>query len=179
MCLKASGSKLTIVGREIDSYYAIRQKNRPGSQLVDAVRFLGYVGPAELNTLYETCHIFVFPSTVETFGNPLLEAMSFGMPIACSDTAAMPEVIGDAGLTFNPRDTEDIARKIETLLSDEALRAALGEEASAGRWIFAGTYRRENCQVLRSAVPRSPAPAAMSRSVLITTLPPYQGASRQ
>tara|TARA_B100000676_G_scaffold286305_1_gene315763 strand:- start:2325 stop:3497 length:1173 start_codon:yes stop_codon:yes gene_type:complete len=144
---------LTIVGREIDSYYAdsirsiVVERN-----LVDAVRFLGYVGPSELNTLYKSCHIFVFPSTVETFGNPLLEAMSFGVPIACSNTAAMPEVIGDAGLTFDPRDTEDIARKIEMLLSDQALRASLGEKAARRALDFSLEHTaKRTAQVLRSA----------------------------
>ena len=51
-------------------------------RVTDAVKFLGHVNPSELSKLYENCHIFVFPSTVETFGNPLLEAMSdFPLPV--------------------------------------------------------------------------------------------------
>ena len=91
--------KLVIVGREIDEFYSRSVREMANAlRVTDAVEFLGHVNPPELSELYENCHIFVFPSTVETFGNPLLEAMSFGLPIACSNTAAMPEVIGDAGL---------------------------------------------------------------------------------
>ena len=62
------------------------------------VEFLGGVSSSELVGLYQQCIVFVFPSTVETFGNPLVEAMASGAPIASSQTAAMPEVVGDAAV---------------------------------------------------------------------------------
>jgi len=147
---------LTIVGREIDSVYASAVRSRVDDLgVADAVRFHGHIGSEELNTLYETCHVFVFPSTVETFGNPLLEAMSFGAPIACSNSAAMPEVIGDAGLTFDPRDTADMVRKIENLLADSALRIQLGEKAArrAREFTLARTAA-STAEVLRAAAGR-------------------------
>ena len=74
------------------------------------------------------------------------------MPIACSNTTALPEEIGYAGLTFDPRDPEDIARKIETLLSDQALRASLGEKAARRALEFSLEHTAERtAQVLRSA----------------------------
>ena len=123
--------KLVIVGREIDEFYSRSVREMANAlRVTDAVEFLGHVNPSELSKLYENCHIFVFPSTVETFGNPLLEAMSFGLPIACSNTAAMPEVIGDAGLLFDPRNVADIARAIKKLHADPVLREELGISAS-------------------------------------------------
>ena len=144
---------LTIVGREIDAVYADSVRRRVDElNIGDAVQFLGHVKPADLNALYRNCHVFVFPSTVETFGNPLLEAMSFGAPIACSNSAAMPEVIGDAGLTFDPRDIDDIACKIEMLLSDPSLRADLGKRASQRAEAFSLSQTAERtAAVLRSA----------------------------
>lgn len=123
---------LFIVGREIDKHYSREIRGMATSlEIHDAVKFLGHLDPVALNQLYEKCHLFVFPSTVETFGNPLLEAMSFGAPIACSNAAAMPEVIGDAGVLFDPNDEEDIAEKIMQLLGDPFLRVDLGKKASS------------------------------------------------
>lgn len=121
---------LKIAGREIDQDYAQEVRDYAKKLGVDdRVTFLGHVSSGELISLYEECHIFVFPSFVETFGNPLLEAMSVGTPIACSNTAAMPEVIGDAGLLFDPHDAQDIADKIEKLHRSPDLRVSYGERA--------------------------------------------------
>ena len=79
---------------------------------------------------YKNCRVFVFPSLVETFGNTLLEAMIVGVPIACSKSAAMPEVLGDCGVFFDPDDEFDIADKVETLLDNEELSIELAQKAS-------------------------------------------------
>jgi glycosyltransferase involved in cell wall biosynthesis len=93
------------------------------------ISFKGHLNTTELMAYYKNCRVFVFPSFVETFGNPLLEAMSFGVPIVCSKRAAMPEVLKDAGLYFDPSDKYDIADKIEQLLSDSKLSKKLGKMA--------------------------------------------------
>ncbi len=123
--------KLFIVGREIDANYAreLRQLTRDLNLEMNVV-FKGHVETGELYGLYRTCRLFVFPSLIETFGNPLLEAMAVGAPIACSNEAAMPEVLGDTGVMFDPRDHRDMAAQIERLLSDEKLGGELGEKAA-------------------------------------------------
>ena len=93
------------------------------------VQFLGRCSPDKLAELYRRCAVFVFPSTVETFGNPVVEAMASGCAIACSRAAAMPELVGEAAILFNPTDPEDIAAKVEQLLIDADLRVALMERA--------------------------------------------------
>lgn len=147
---------LTIVGREIDSHYgdALRDLMRDLG-LGDAVRVVGHVDTAELDTLYRECQLFIFPSAVETFGNPLLEAMAHGAPIATSNAAAMPEVIGDAGLTFDPDNVQEMAARITTLLVDPALRAELGRRAArrARSFTWEETARR-TLGVLREAAGR-------------------------
>ncbi|MEE2998020.1 MAG: glycosyltransferase family 1 protein [Pseudomonadota bacterium] len=121
---------LAIAGREIDTHYAGSVKELAQRLDVgDAVQFMGHLDSDAVADLYQKCNVFVFPSTIETFGNPLLEAMSVGVPIACSNSAAMPEVIGDAGLTFDPYDIGDIACKIEELLNNPELREDLGKKA--------------------------------------------------
>jgi glycosyltransferase involved in cell wall biosynthesis len=144
---------LTIVGQEIDSYYAkTLQKLLAELGLEDSVKFVGHVETEELDHLYRECQLFVFPSAVETFGNPLLEAMARGVPIASSNAAAMPEVIGDAGLTFDPENAREIASRIATLLVDPKMRVKLGEKAAkrARSFTWEETARR-TLDVLRAA----------------------------
>ena len=105
-------------------------KNTVSEEKLDGkVEFLGQVHPQELVALYQRCGVFVFPSTVETFGNPLVEAMACGAPIACSHTAAMPEVVGDAAMFFDPTDVQDMAAAIGRLWKDANLRQDLSCKA--------------------------------------------------
>ncbi len=122
--------KLKIAGRSIDSGYMRELQERIAElNLADAVEFLGERRTDELLELYRRCLVFVFPSTVETFGNPLVEAMACGAPIACSNTAAMPEIVGDAAEFFSPLDAEEMASKMLAIADDPALRRELGLRA--------------------------------------------------
>lgn len=94
------------------------------------VRFLGWLRPAELEGLYAVAECFVFTSTYEGFGMTVLEAMARGVPVACSNASAIPEVAGDAALLFDPERVEEISTAISSLLRDVALRTRLAE---AGR----------------------------------------------
>jgi glycosyltransferase involved in cell wall biosynthesis len=93
--------------------------------LGEQVRYLGYVGPAELRSLYTRATMLVFPSLFEGFGLPLLEAMTLGCPVAASNLTSIPEVVGDAALLFDPRAPDGIAEAVYRLLSDETLRQSL------------------------------------------------------
>ncbi|HIF61338.1 MAG TPA: glycosyltransferase family 1 protein [Rhodospirillales bacterium] len=123
--------RLIIIGQEIDRAYSNNLKRLIKKLKIEKnISFKGHVNTAELLDHYKNCRVFVFPSLVETFGNPLLEAMSVGVPIACSKEAAMPEVLKDTGVFFDPTDKYDIADKIEQLLSDNELSKKLGKMAS-------------------------------------------------
>ena len=118
---------LWIAGERIDQDYAVQiDALIIAFGLEQNIIFLGRQKPAALVDLYKTCKIFVFPSTVETFGNPLVEAMACGACVACAKSAALPEVAGDAVEYFDPNDEQNMADIIEKLLSDVALRAELG-----------------------------------------------------
>lgn len=94
--------------------------------------FLHYIGPVafpELHKTYQTADAFVFASSCENLPNILLEAMAAGLPIACSNRGPMPEVLGDAGLYFDPERPAEIAAALEQLFLDSALRARLAVQA--------------------------------------------------
>jgi len=123
---------LKIAGALIDPGYLETLKGTIAANgLTDRVEFLGLVELEDLAGLYRRCRLFVFPSLLETFGIPLIEAMASGAPIASSDAAAMPEVVGDAGLYFDPTDVGNVAEVIGRLLDDAGLREDMSRKALA------------------------------------------------
>jgi len=84
--------------------------------LTTKVRFLGFVPKDDLRTLYSFAKIFIFPSFEEGFGLPILESASCGCLPICSNTGALPEIIGNNNLLFNPRDKNSITQKINQVL---------------------------------------------------------------
>jgi glycosyltransferase involved in cell wall biosynthesis len=91
----------------------------------DRVRFPAWVSDEELDALYASATCFVLPSLIEGFGLPVLEAMARGVPVACSDRPALPEVAGDAALLFDPTDQSAVTDAIRRLLRDAELRKSL------------------------------------------------------
>lgn len=107
------------------------------------VHFPGRVSDAQLRGLYEHAALFLFPSLYEGFGMPVLEAMTAGCPVVCSDAPALLETGGDAALFAPAGDAPALAARCRDLLADEALRrqcvergrrrAAAFDVASMGR----------------------------------------------
>jgi glycosyltransferase involved in cell wall biosynthesis len=89
------------------------------------VNLVGFVPDEELVRIYQQAEAFVFPSLLEGFGLPGLEAMAVGLPVVASDSSCLPEVYGEAALYFNPLDVEDMATKIQQVISDKGLREKL------------------------------------------------------
>jgi glycosyltransferase involved in cell wall biosynthesis len=89
------------------------------------VRFLDWLTEDELDGLYALSSVFVLPSFIEGFGLPVLEAMARGLPVACANVAALPEVAGDAALLFDPQRQEEITAAVRRLLDDRRLAERL------------------------------------------------------
>jgi hypothetical protein len=112
----ADGLKLVLTGSD-------RPAPRPVAEAVrrmglgGAVVVAGWVSEAELAALLDGCRAVVFPSLYEGFGMPVVEAMSRGRPVACSDVTALPEVAGNAALLFDPRKPGEIAEAMRRLAS--------------------------------------------------------------
>ena len=84
---------------------------------------LGYRSPLEMRALYGGALALVFPSLFEGFGMPVAEAMIAGCAVACSNTTSLPEITGEAAVTFDPLDTDAMASAMLRLALDEELRA--------------------------------------------------------
>jgi glycosyltransferase involved in cell wall biosynthesis len=97
--------------------------------LEDQVVVPGMVADQELAALYNACHFFVMPSRYEGFGLPVLEAMSCGAAVVAADAAALPEVVGEAGLRVDPEDPASFAAAFERLAGESGLLPSLRSAA--------------------------------------------------
>lgn len=98
-----------------------------GLGIADSVQITGWIARTELYRLYERAHAFIYPSTFEGFGMPVLEALAAAIPVACSDIPPLREVADEAVLFFNPLDENAIADALDRIVTDEPLRRRLAE----------------------------------------------------
>jgi glycosyltransferase involved in cell wall biosynthesis len=127
---KYANLRLVLVGKEDYFYNRIKtvaksnnlwQKENVNSPVV----FTGYVPDVDLEALFQEATVYVFPSLYEGFGLPPLEAMAHGCPVASSNRASMPEILGEAAIYFNPEDKEEIVAVIENVLNNQNERERL------------------------------------------------------
>ena len=110
------------------------------------VRWLGWLDNRELPAVYAQAEGLLLPSLYESVGMPVMEAMAMGCPALTSDRYGTREIAKDAALLVDPESVEDIARGIDRLLDDKALRGRL---RTAGRLRAAQfTWERTAAQVL-------------------------------
>ncbi len=95
------------------------------SSLGEAVRLTGWLSRDELYKLFRHAAAFVYPSTFEGFGLPVIEALAAGVPTACSAIEPLASMAGDAALLFEPGNETAIAAALLRLISDDKLRATL------------------------------------------------------
>jgi glycosyltransferase involved in cell wall biosynthesis len=136
--------------RLFEAFAALRSE-RPELRLVltgdprrppapNGVEDLGLVSAEELAGLYRRAAALVFPSLYEGFGQPPLEAMACGCPVACSNAAALPEVVGDAARLFDPRDPAALADAVRDVLDAPDEWRSLGL-ARAAKFSWQATAR--------------------------------------
>jgi alpha-1,3-rhamnosyl/mannosyltransferase len=110
-----------------DPRYPQVQQLAADPALRDRIMRIQNVAEADLPALYGGATAFVFPSFYEGFGLPPLEAMACGVPVICADASSLPEVVGDAAVTFDPYAVDELAAAIQRVLDAPALRADLRE----------------------------------------------------
>jgi glycosyltransferase involved in cell wall biosynthesis len=109
---------------------ALRRLNQMLSKLDPGRRWVIYHGAIafeDLHIRYRDADLGLFASSCENMPNILLEAMASGLPIACSNRGPMPEILGPAGLYFDPEQPFDIARALNELIRSPQLRADLAQ----------------------------------------------------
>ncbi|WP_243050032.1 glycosyltransferase family 1 protein [Dyella sp. RRB7] len=113
--------QLVIVGRVSDEQMALLSAAIRRSGLAQgSIVFTGFVSDDALIGLYACCALFVFPSMLEGFGLPPLEAMACGAPVIASNTTSLPEVMGEARATFDPTRSGAITEKMRNVLGHAA-----------------------------------------------------------
>jgi glycosyltransferase involved in cell wall biosynthesis len=118
------GVNCVFTGHEVSGGYLLSEKVREYG-LRDRIQVLSYVSSADMRMIYRKAEMLCFPSVFEGFGMPVLEAMTLGCPVICSNTTSLPEVGGSAVLYFDPNNPEDIADKINSLWNNKELREQL------------------------------------------------------
>jgi len=119
---------LVLVGttrhRRVEIEYALRNI----AEYKDRIIITGYVPDEELRAIYSGATAFIFPSLYEGFGLPILEAMQCAIPVVSSNATSLPEVVGDAGILFDPKDQDQLCQAMLNILNHETLRKELIEK---------------------------------------------------
>lgn len=105
------------------------------------LKWSGHVSFEYLHNFYNNSDAFVFASSCENLPNILIEAMASGLPIACANRGPMPEVLGDAGIYFDPESPSGIANALQTIFTNDTLRTRLAQQA----WEKAQDYSWARC----------------------------------
>lgn len=114
--------KLVIVGKKAWMYNDILKE---ACNQTDKIIFTDYVTGKDLVRLYNAAACFIYPSFFEGFGIPPLEAMACGTPVAVSNKTSLPEVVGDAGIYFDPFEEDEIMDAMKKMLSSNYCSADL------------------------------------------------------
>jgi glycosyltransferase involved in cell wall biosynthesis len=112
---------------KLNNHFPKIEKRRRQLRLTESVRFLDYVDPSLMPSLYRLSRCLVFPSKFEGWGMPVHEAFHAGVPVACSTATSLPEVAGDAAVMFEPDDVEAMAEALARVWLDEGVRSDLVE----------------------------------------------------
>jgi glycosyltransferase involved in cell wall biosynthesis len=117
---------LVLVGRNgwktDDFYYSLSHMNYKNN-----VRILGYVSEDIKKILLKRARVFIYPSMYEGFGLPVLEAMSYGIPVITSNNSALAEIANSAAALIDPKSIQEITSSLENIISDEKIENKLSE----------------------------------------------------
>ena len=112
----------------------------------------GFVPDDDLVFLYSRATALVLPSLMEGFGLPAVEAMACGTPVVSSSAGSLPEVVGDAGVYFDPTDVGSMAEVIRSCIERPGIsQLACHARGAAGRAIYVGSFGPSAARLFRRA----------------------------
>jgi glycosyltransferase involved in cell wall biosynthesis len=141
LVLVGDGNKKMYSDDSVSIRSAIQELN-----LEQQVICTGYISDAAVAKAYEHATLFVFPSYNEGFGIPLLEAFKFNVPVLVANNSCLPEVGGEAVISFDPFSSNDLAQKMEELLTNNALQESLKVKGQERLAYF--TWPRANKEIV-------------------------------
>ena len=116
--------QLVLAGKK-EHYFEQLQTQIDASPAKGSIHVPGFISDTELKWLYANAKAYVLPALSEGFGLPGLEAMTHNCPVVSSNATCLPEVYGQAAHYFDPRDIQDMAQKVDEVISNETLRKNL------------------------------------------------------
>jgi len=122
-----SNAELLLVGQDRSYPPLGLDKLLAKKSLGERVKWVEYVPEADLVSLYNLATAFVYPSSYEGFGLPLLEAMACGTPVITGNSSSLPEVVGDSGILVDPENVEALASAMLQVLQNPSLRDNLAK----------------------------------------------------
>jgi glycosyltransferase involved in cell wall biosynthesis len=120
---------LIIVGKDVNGAQSRLEQLAEDRGVASWVQFEGRVSDARLLELLASARLMVYPSSLEGFGLPAVEAMQAGVPLIASNKTSIPEVVGDGGRTVSPEDTTALAEAMKEGLTRNSVKRSL---ATAG-----------------------------------------------
>ena len=153
--LPAAGVQLVLAGSDQERYATTIRDAAQAASVAGSVRLPGFVSRPMLRALYRSALCVVLPSHGEGFGLPLVEGMACGTPILAANRQAIPEVLGESGILFEPDDPAGIASLLDRVVDDTSFRESLARRSADGRKRF--SWRRtaeETAAVYETAVAR-------------------------
>jgi len=142
---------LVCTGQKTQDFFPEIEKEINKLALNGVVKFLGYIPEEEMLLIMSNATLVVIPTLYEAGSYPLLEAMTYSVPVICSSVTSLPEHIGDSRFIFDPHNVDGIAEKINLMLIDEKLRKENIENSrrqidkikwEEKVWTFVESYRK-------------------------------------
>ncbi|MCK4892199.1 MAG: glycosyltransferase family 4 protein [Candidatus Pacebacteria bacterium] len=124
--IRDTKSKLILVGKKGFGFDEIKKTIQESPYRKDII-LKDYVSEDEKNKLYKKADLFILPSLYEGFGLPILEAMSYGVPVVCSNSSSLLEVADEVALLINPNNIQEIANAMDKIFTDDNFREKMIE----------------------------------------------------
>jgi glycosyltransferase involved in cell wall biosynthesis len=157
-----SDVQLVLTGAAMSNEARVQSAIR-SSGVEHRIKHLGFVPRNEIPIFFAAARLLAFPSLFEGYGIPVLEAMHAGCPVVCSNICSLPELVGDAAITFDPTDEKAIAEAMLAVFSDDSLSATLVKKGLAQSEEFSWRVAAQQTLKIYESVHKGTKPAELAQ----------------